>query len=94
MGCGTEALNAGETAGAIPTAAAVNSTFPSIRGQENCTAPTGRQWALIGLQNPDWAQAAAARGASENTVWEPAPVDHGRINPAGCRWVRPPFLTG
>src|SRR5258708_37672045 len=81
-------------AGAKPTDAAGTSNFPSIEGQEIGNAPIGRQRALIGLQNPDCAQAAAASGASENTVCERAPVDHGTINPAGRKWVALPFHVG
>src|SRR5260370_19290810 len=86
MDCEARAASGATTAGAASIAEEGNSSLPTMPGQANCTAPTGRQCAAIGLQNPDWAQAAAAKGASENTLWEAAPVDQGRINPAGCRW--------
>jgi hypothetical protein len=83
--CEARAASGAMAAGAISKAEEGNSSLPPRLGQANCTAPTGRQCAAIGLQNPDWAQAAAANGASENTLWEAAPVDQGRINPAGRR---------
>src|SRR5204863_3248433 len=77
---GAAAATGASVAGAMARPAAGSSTLASIDGQTNCSEPAKWLWVVSGLQNPDCAQAAAARGASEKTVFDPAPAAQGRIS--------------